>query len=221
MSGQKNGDTGRQRAPLITLEGIENAGKTTNSHFMRDWLAQQKIDVIIFREPGSTHLGQQLRQLLLEPDTQICAIAELLIICAARAQMVKEKLLPSLNNQTWVICDRFADSTFAYQHGGREIPARYVNVLAEMTHDTIRPDLTILFDISPQQIVERLAADEVPDRFTQENIDFFTKVRATYLQVAESEPERWRIIDASQPPETVKQSLADILQSFLLEHNLS
>lgn len=216
------GDNGLERHPhFVSLEGGEGAGKTTVLNALRDALLQAGHDVVSTREPGGTPMAEQIRNLLLnvpvdgvqhEPPT---AETELLLMFAARAQHVRETILPALARGAWVISDRFTDSSYAYQGGGRGIDPAFI---AELEHHVvgIQPGLTLLLDLGVAQGRERTRGrDLYPDRIERERDDFFEKVRSAFLARARAEPERMRVIDATQSAAEVAADAVAILRMFI------
>lgn len=200
---------------FITLEGGEGVGKTTNLQFIRDRLSQQGIAHIVTREPGGTPFAEKIRGILLEPhDEPVHEQAELLLVFAARAQHIHQVILPALKQGKWVLCDRFTDATYAYQGGGRRMDMQAIAWLEAAVQGSLRPDLTILLD-APVEIGMRRAKHRGElDRFEAEQIDFFERVRAVYLQRAAREEPRYRIIDASQPLSAVQAQISRTLASL-------
>lgn len=200
-----------QSARFITFEGIEGVGKSTNIAHMVAVLEQRGISVLTTREPGGTPMAEQLRALVAEHgDEPMPDIAELLIVFAARALHVNNVIRPALAAGTWVICDRFTDSSRAYQGGGRGLPQEDIDRLADWVHGDLQPDLTILLDAPVETGMERAGKRSDPDRFESEQGDFFRRVRATYLQLAENDPERIVVVDATQSLEAVRKVIEDI-----------
>lgn len=200
---------------FITLEGGEGAGKTTVLNALRDCLTQHGIEVISTREPGGTVAGEKIRQVLLSPELTLFSETELLLMFAARAQLVRELIKPALARGAAVISDRFTDASFAYQGGGRGIEMGRIAEL-ERWAAVIKPDLTFLLDVSVQQGLQRARSRGAElDRIELEREDFFERVRATYLARAKLEPERFCVIDASQSPEQVVQAVTEKLQDWL------
>lgn len=209
-----------QRGRFITLEGGEGVGKSTNVSFVAEWLEAQGLEVLRTREPGGTERGEAIRKLLLDPLPQepLHGDAELLLMFAARAQHLAEKILPALARGAWVVCDRFTDATFAYQGGGRGIPKERIAVLENFVQQGLSPDLTLLLDMPKEAAQQRLESrlhnrHEQRDRFEQEKGDFFQAVRDAYLARAEAAPERFAIIDAQHPLEAVQAQLRQTLSA--------
>ena len=203
---------------LVTLEGGEGAGKTTVLHALRDALAASGADVLCTREPGGTPLAERIRELLLDPGHEPASPqAELLLMFAARAQHVRETILPALRRGVWVLCDRFTDSSYAYQGGGRGIEPAWIATL-EREVVGIGPGLTLLLDIGVD--AGRLRArgrDLIPDRIERERDEFFERVRAAYLARAAAEPARIRILDASRPALEVAAESVSVLRTWMRE----
>ncbi len=199
-------------AKFITVEGIEGVGKTTNIAFIQRWLSGRGIRYLCTREPGGTKLAEELRGLLLKPrDEQVDDVAELLMIFAARAQHLSNVIEPALRQGTTVICDRFTDATYAYQGGGRDLGTGKVAVLEQMVQGDRRPDLVLLLDLPVETGLSRAKKRSDPDRFEREQLEFFNRVRHTYLDRAGQMPDRYAIIDASLPLADVQAQLADVL----------
>ena len=202
------------RGRFITLEGIEGVGKTTNIEFLRELLEQKGIDALVTREPGGTPLAEDVRKVLLETrDESMDPITESLLIFAARSQHVSTVIQPALNVGRWVLCDRYTDATYAYQGGGRGVALETLECLAEFAQGSLWPDLTIYLDAPVDQALARIA-NRQPDRFETEDSEFFARVRARYLAIAESE-ERMVLIDATQSIEAVRLRLVSAITDFL------
>lgn len=217
-----SGDNGIERHPhFVSLEGGEGAGKTTVLNALRDALQQAGHEVVSTREPGGTPMAEQIRNLLLnvpvdglqhEPPA---AETELLLMFAARAQHVRETILPALARGAWVISDRFTDSSYAYQGGGRGIDAEFIAELEQRVVG-IQPGLTLLLDLGVAQGRERTRGrDLYPDRIERERDDFFEKVRGAFLARARAQPERMRVIDATQSAAEVAADAVAILRMFI------
>lgn len=201
---------------FLTLEGSEGAGKSSNLVFIEDFLRSTGIDLITTREPGGTGLGEAIRELLLDHrNTSMLDDTELLLMFAARSQHIHELILPALARGQWVLCDRFTDASYAYQGGGRGIAIERIAQLEQWVQGELRPDMTLLLDIPVEQGLQRAGQRSEPDRFEREQEQFFQRVRQTYLQRANAEPERYRIIDAAAPLEQVQQQLDAVLTQIV------
>ncbi len=201
---------------FITLEGGEGAGKSTNLEFVRQWLRRDGHDVVVTREPGGTELGERVRDILLHGrELSISAESEMLLMFAARAEHIARVIRPALDAGKIVLCDRFTDATYAYQGGGRGIPAARIATIESWVQGDLRPDLTLLFDVPVEDGRRRAGLRSEPDRFEQENNEFFARVHATYLARARSEPGRMRVIDASQSLEKVEKQIGTVLKEVM------
>lgn len=193
---------------LITLEGGEGVGKSTGMDYLQEILRSQGVDIVVTREPGGTHFGERVRDLLLEIRQEpMSDMAELLLIFAARAQHLREVIVPALAQGKWVLCDRFTDATYAYQCGGRGIDTAAVSCLETLVQGALRPHATILFDAPVAVGMTRAKNRGELDRFEREPNDFFDAVRNNYLTRAQRESDRFLIIDAGEPLPKVQQSL--------------
>ena len=207
------------RAPLspgklITLEGIEGAGKSTLAQFMSAWLGRHGITVRLTREPGGTPLAERVRQIVLERGAEpVSPLTETLLMFAARALHVQNVIRPTLARGEWVVCDRFTDATRAYQGSGRGVDTALIDALALAVHGDLQPDCTLLLDlpVSVGLARARTRPGASADRFEAETAGFFEKVRAGYLALARREPQRFRIIDAAAPLAEVEQRIAEAL----------
>lgn len=206
----------RSRGLFITVEGGEGVGKSTNIDFLEAHLQNQGVELVLTREPGGTPLAENIRNLLLHVDTEpVDQIAELLLIFAARAQHLKQVIEPALASGKWVLCDRFTDATYAYQSGGRKIESRKVQILEQLVQGEMRPDYTLLLDAPVELGMERARGRGELDRFEREELDFFHRVRHTYLQLAQESSGRYRVIDASLSLEEVQQQLRKVCRELL------
>ena len=204
------------RGKFITIEGTEGVGKTTNIEFIKQWLSNKSIPFVNTREPGGTPLAEEIRQLLLaNRDEAVCSTAELLMMFAGRAQHIEQLIEPQLASGHWVLCDRFTDATYAYQGAGRQMDNQLISTLETMVQGEMRPDLTLILDISVEQGLERAGQRSEPDRFELEQTDFFNRVRQAYLAMANDQPQRYKIIDASLPLAEVQQQISDVLEQFM------
>ncbi len=201
---------------FITVEGIEGVGKSTNVVFLREAIEKRGIEVLTTREPGGTPMAERIREMLIEHgDEPVPDITELLLMFASRSLHVNNVIQPALAAGTWVICDRFTDASRAYQGGGRGFPQRDINRLAEWVHGDLRPDLTILLDAPVAIGMHRAGRRGSPDRIEIERADFFERVRECYLSLAEAEPERFVVVDASVDMNTVRAAIASIVDRII------
>lgn len=203
---------------FITLEGGEGAGKSTCLAFIRDFLEQRGLPLVVTREPGGTPLAEEIRQLLLaRREEQVAPNAELLLMFAARAQHLQQVIFPALSRGDWVLCDRFTDATYAYQGYGRHQPMQTIQTLEQLVQDGLQPGLTLLLDLPVQEGMARAAARAEKDRFESEQDAFFERVRQGYRDRAAAEPARFRVIDASRPLADVQGQIAVVLEQWLAE----
>lgn len=198
-------------AQFITLDGIDGAGKSTNLAVMQAWFDERALPVVFTREPGGTAMGEALRDLLLNPQTQVSLRAETLLMFAARQQHLENVILPALQKGIHVVSDRFTDATFAYQGGGRGVPLQDIEVLENWVQGSLRPDLTVLLDVPLEVSMERISQTREKDRFEQEQADFFVRVREVYLNRAAAAPNRYAVIDGNREREQVKQNIETAL----------
>ena len=204
------------RGLFITVEGGEGVGKSTNMAFVEDYLSARGVDLVVTREPGGTRLGEDIRELLLQVrDESVSPMTELLLIFAARAQHINERIEPALAAGKWVLCDRFTDATYAYQSGGRGVDIDTVRQLEELVQGGLRPDYTLLLDAPVSIGMARARGRGELDRFEQEALDFFERVRETYLQLARGSSGRYRLIDASVSLAAVQRQLTAVCQELL------
>ena len=190
------------RAPFITFEGIEGAGKTTLAHHLADWLQAQGMSVRLTREPGGSALGTHLRPILL--NEPLDAWTELFLFLADRRQHTLQIILPALEQGTWVLCDRYADSTLVYQGYGRGLDIALIRRLNALATNDLTPDLTVLIDLP---VEDALARANAPNRFEAETRAFHTRIREGYLEVARAEPHRYFVLDGRQPLDSLKEAL--------------
>jgi len=201
---------------FITIEGGEGAGKSTNIAFIKNYLQQEGKDVILTREPGGTPLAERIRDILLDKnETDMCSDTELLLMFAARAQHLYEVIHPAVNKGQWVICDRFTDATYAYQGGGRGVATERIAQLENWVQSDFRPDMTIIFDLSVEVGLQRANNRSEPDRFEQENIEFFNRVRNAYLERAKQNPEHYAIVNAEPDLDSVQKNLLQVLEKLV------
>lgn len=198
----------QSRGRFITIEGVEGVGKSTHIEALCHHLEERGIHYLATREPGGTVLAETIRRLLLQKHEEVMdALAELLLIFAARAQHLATLIRPALAAGTWVICDRFTDATYAYQGGGRQLDRENIALLEKLVQKGLRPDLTILLDLDPETGLARAGQCGEPDRFESEQIEFFDRVRQTYLELAAADPGRYLIVDASAELAEVRETL--------------
>lgn len=189
---------------FITFEGLDGAGKSTFIPYARDVLAQAGHDVVVTREPGGTPVGEKIRQVLLDPASELNARTEALLVFAARQQHLDVVVRPALARGQMVLCDRFTDSTFAYQGGGRGLPMAALEQLENWVQEGFQPHLTLLFDVEESISQARLRRDRSADRFEREEGAFHRRVRQAYHERARQHATRIRIVDASQAIDDVK-----------------
>jgi len=201
---------------FITLEGGEGCGKSTNIKFIEQLLKSEGISVVVTREPGGTALAENIRQLLLDKEQESLAEeTELLMMFAARAQHIKHVIEPALAKGSWVLCDRFTDSSFAYQGGGRNMDYAAITWLENFVQKNRRPDLTLLLDVPVEVGMLRAKKRGALDRFELEKLEFFNKVRASFLDIAKNEPKRVRVIDAELGLSEVQSNITMLVKKFI------
>jgi dTMP kinase len=204
------------RGRLITIEGIDGAGKTTLATGLVDALRGRDLDVVLLREPGGVAAAERIRELVIDPGLHVTARTEALLYAAARAQLVEEALEPALREGKWILLDRFIDSSLAYQGGGRELGIDAVRAINEFAIHTAWPDRTLLLMIDPElgRTRSRSRIGEL-DRLERERDEFFDRTVAAYLELAAEDPERIRRIDASRPPDEVLSAALDDLADLI------
>jgi len=201
---------------FITLEGIEGSGKTSSIKKITDLLDGKEISYVVTREPGGSSIGNKLRSILLDPKTNISSEVELLLMLADRKDHVEQVILPNLKKGNWVISDRFMDSSFAYQGGGRKLDRKMIDSFSRNLNLPI-PDLTLLFDVPVEISLLRVKARGELDRFEQEEIDFHNRIREAYLELAKQNVDRIQIIDSSQAIEDMLKSVEEKLKQLFNE----
>ena len=206
----------RGRGLFITVEGGEGVGKSTNMALLERHLRDHGVELVVTREPGGTPLAEDIRELLLTPrEEQVSSLSELLMMFAARAQHLEAKIEPALAAGKWVLCDRFTDATYAYQSGGRGVDVSLVRRLESLVQGELRPDYTLLLDAPVEVGMERARGRGELDRFEQEELAFFERVRSTYLQLARESSGRYRLIDASQSLDVVETKMLEVCAELL------
>jgi dTMP kinase len=207
------------RGKVITVEGSEGVGKSTNVEFLAAAIKEQGFEVICTREPGGTPIAERIRQILLEHGEEpLPDIAELLLFFASRSLHISNKIRPALEAGKWVICDRFTDASRAYQGSGRGLDMQRINLLAEWVQGDLQPDMTLLLDAPAKIGMQRAAQRGATDRLESEQISFYERVRAGYLELAESYPERYRVVDAARPLQAVQASIGKELEQLFSDN---
>lgn len=201
---------------FVTAEGIEGAGKSTVIRYLRELLEEANVPHIVTREPGGTEIAEEIRKLLLmHREEEMAADTELLLMFASRAQHLARVILPALNKGQWVLCDRFTDATYAYQGGGRKISFERIAQLEQWVQRGLKPDKTFILDVPVSLGMKRIARRKNIDRIELEKMDFFERVRQTYLKRAKRRPDIYHIIDASRPKHIVQQHLRNIFDILI------
>lgn len=194
------------RGKFITLEGIDGAGKSSHLEFVCEQARARGASVLLTREPGGTAAGERIREVVLH--SAMSAESEALLMFAARADHVAQKIRPALDAGQWVVCDRFSDATYAYQCGGRGLKRDFVVSLERLVHPGLQPDATFLFDLDPLVAYERQRSrGRTPDRFESEKEAFFARVREAYLERAREHSRRFHLVDASGTQQEVRDRL--------------
>lgn len=206
---------------FITFEGIEGVGKTTQIKFLENYLKNRHINLLVTREPGGTEMGEEIRDVLLKHrNDKVSPLTEVLLMFGARAEHLASVILPNLKRGIWVLSDRFTDASYAYQGGGRQLPLEYIQDLENLVQGDFRPDLVFILDAPPEVGLARAKNRSHPDRFEQEKIDFFVRVRETYLRRAKNEPDRYKVLDATQSISSIQEKIVKIMEPFLInEHH--
>lgn len=202
---------------FITFEGSEGSGKSTQINMLAAYLRQQGYEVLVTREPGGTHIGEQVRQCLHDvKNKEMTAAAEVLLYSASRSQLVREVIVPALENGVIVISDRYADSTMAYQGYGRQLDLDALGIITHFATGGLKPDLTILFDIDVEEgLSRRSVGGEEMNRMDLQEIAFYKKVRDGYIELVKQEPERWVIVDAGRPPDEIQNDVRRSVEAKL------
>ena len=198
-------------AQFITLDGIDGSGKTTQLNVIKEWFNAKKLPVVFTREPGGTPLGEKLRELLLDPNSNISLRTETLLMFAARQQHLEDVILPALRQGIHVVSDRFTDATFAYQGGGRGLSLLDIAQLEQWVQGDIRPNLTIILDVPLEVSMQRIEGSRQKDRFEQEQAAFFQRVRQVYLQRAAQDPKHYAVINSDGDKEKTQSAIERVL----------
>lgn len=207
---------------FITFEGVEGSGKSTQVKLLGEYLTRNNIPVLLTQEPSGTPIGRKIGEILFNRGHQaMCPETELFLFCAARAQHVREVVWPALKVGKYVLCDRFSDATFAYQAAGRGLNPDFIQTINDYCAEQLKPDLTLLFDLPVEIGLQRagrrddlLKDPSAADRFEKEKLDFHNRVRQGYLNLCSIEPERFRVIDASQTVDVIARDV----RSHVLEY---
>ena len=208
---------------LITFEGIEGSGKSTQIRLIARHLMEKHVPLIITQEPSGTDIGRKIGDILFSREHyNMCAETEVFLFCAARAQHVREIIIPALNQNKLVLCDRFSDATFAYQSTARGLNPEFIKVINDYSSMGLKPDLTLLFDLPVETGLERatqrdnhLKDPSFSDRFEKESLDFHNKVREGYLNLLKGEPARFRLIDATRDVDTIQKEVKRHIMEFI------
>lgn len=202
---------------LIVCDGNNGAGKSSVIRAIEEFLLSQNHEVIVTREPGGTRIGERIRNVVLDPDTpELCDTTELLLFAAARAQHLKEKIIPAIEDGKIVVCDRFTPATVAFQHYGRGIPLSLVQSINSFALEGFSPDLNIILDVDPEIGMKRVASrGEGLDRMEMQKLEFLTRAREGFLRQAEESPETFVVIDASQTFEVVSKDVLAVVAGLL------
>ena len=204
---------------LITFEGIDGSGKSTQLRMLANYLKEVGCEVLLTREPGGTPVGVRLRGALLDAHEEVDPLTELLVFAADRAQHVRRVLRPAIAAGKVIISDRYADATVAYQGAGRGFSPELIAEIVQLATEGLKPDLTVLFDLSVEDSIARTSkranAKNKGDRLDAEASDFHVRVRDAYLQIAHAEPERVKIVETNRPPEETHQRVKQIVVPFL------
>lgn len=198
---------------FITLEGADGCGKTTQLNLLKEYLTSKGYEIVVTREPGGKGLGEKLREILLNYDGEVSDRCEAFLYLADRAQNIDTIIKPAINSGKIVLCDRHTDSSVAYQGYGREQNIDNINMLNELAVNGVHPDLTIVFDIDTETSMERVGAEK--DRLESAGIEFHKRVRNGYLEIAKKNPQRIKVVDASQTIEDVQRDVIKIIVGVL------
>ncbi len=212
---------------LITFEGIEGSGKSTQMRLIAQHLTEKNVPLLITQEPSGTDIGKKIGGILFNREhNYMCAETEVFLFCAARAQHVREIIMPALKENRTVLCDRFSDATYAYQGAARGLNLEFIKSINDYSALGLKPNLTLLFDLPVETGLKRatdrdnrLKDSSFSDRFERESLNFHNKVRAGYLDILKSEPARFRLIDANRDVETIRQEVLLHITEFIGQTN--
>jgi dTMP kinase len=206
---------------LITFEGIEGCGKSTQVDLLFEYLVNKGYSVIKTREPGGTAFGEALRSVALQKNMQVFPLSELLTIMAIRAQHVEEVIMPALQNRTIILCDRFVDASYAYQGYGRGIDLGIIETLNRLVTKGIRPNLTVVIDCPAGVGIKRKSKnDRILDRFEKEKLPFHRKIRSAYLKLAEEDQKRFFVVDGKSKVEDIQRIIREKVESLLAHYGI-
>lgn len=200
---------------FITFEGIEGSGKSTQIKLVAEYLCRKNVSLIVTQEPSGTEIGRKIGNILFNREhNNMCAETEMFLFCAARAQHIREIIMPALKQNKVVLCDRFSDATYAYQGAGRGLDNKFIKLINDYSSMQLKPDLTLLFDL-PVEIGlnrankrnDKLKKSSSIDRFEKENMDFHKRVRESYLGLLKNDPGRFRLIDANRDVDTIQEEI--------------
>jgi len=208
---------------FITFEGIEGSGKSTQIKLVADYLIKKSIELVLTQEPAGTEIGRKIGKILFNREHgHLCAEAEVFLFCAARAQHVREVIIPALKKNKVVLCDRFSDATFAYQGAGRGLDLEFIRLINDYSSMNVKPDMTLLFDLPVEVGLQRATArnnrlkkPSDTDRFERENVDFHRRIREGYLNLSRREPQRFRVIDANRNIDVIQKDVRCCISDFL------
>lgn len=208
---------------LITFEGIEGSGKSTQIKLVAEYLIKRNVPVVVTQEPSGTDIGRKIGNILFNREhSHLCAEAEVFLFCAARAQHVREVIMPALEQNKVVLCDRFSDATYAYQGFGRGLDHEFIRLINDYSAMLLKPDMTLLFDLPVETGLKRATARNnklqepaATDRFERENFEFHRRIREGYLDISRKEPQRFRLIDASSNVDVIQEEVRRRIDDFI------
>ena len=208
---------------LITFEGIEGSGKSTQIKLVAEYLSQRNVSLVVTAEPSGTDIGRKIGSILFNREhNNMCAETEMFLFCAARSQHVREIIMPALKQDKVVLCDRFSDATYAYQGAGRGLDNKFITLINDYSSMLLKPDLTLLFDLPVEIGLQRankrndnLKESSSIDRFEKENMDFHRRIREGYLNILKNDPDRFRLIDANRDVETIQKDVRTYINNFI------
>lgn len=208
---------------LITFEGIEGSGKSTQIKLVAEYLSRRHVSLVVTAEPSGTAIGRKIGSILFNREhNNMCAETEMFLFCAARSQHVREIIMPALKQNKVVLCDRFSDATYAYQGAGRGLDNQFIKLINDYSSMLLKPDLTLLFDLPVEIGLQRankrndnLKESSSIDRFEKENMDFHRRIREGYLNILKNDPDRFRLIDANRDVETIQKDVRTYINNFI------